>query len=50
MGKLTLVITNLKPHKFRGIESQGMFLAAEKGEQLTLLTGLEDIDDGASVN
>lgn len=50
VGKLTLVITNLKPHKFRGIESQGMFLAAEKGEQLTLLTGLEDIDDGASVN
>ncbi|MGF0040121.1 methionine--tRNA ligase [Peptoniphilaceae bacterium SGI.131] len=50
VGKLTLVIANLKPHKFRGIESQGMFLAAEKGEQLTLLTGLEDIDDGASVN
>lgn len=50
VGKKILVITNLKPAKFRGIESRGMLLAAEDGEgNLSLATTLEDIAHGASI-
>lgn len=48
-GKKILVITNLKPAKFRGIESKGMLLAAEDGDKLSLITVLDDIDDGAVI-
>ncbi len=37
MGKRVVVITNLKPVKLRGVESQGMILAAEDQENLSLL-------------
>lgn len=50
VGKKILVITNLKPAKFRGIESRGMLLAAEDDEgNLSLATTLEDIAHGASI-
>lgn len=51
VGKKVVLVTNLKPVKLRGIESQGMILAAEdsKGD-LSLLTTLEDLQDGATVS
>ena len=50
-GKKILVLTNLKPHKFRGIESQGMLLAAEDQDgNLSIATTLEDIKDGAVIS
>lgn len=50
IGKKVLVIDNLKPHTFRGIESQGMLLAAEdEDKKLTLCTILEDVKDGAKI-
>ena len=50
-GKKILVLTNLKPHKFRGIESSGMVLAAEdENGNLSLATSLEDLEDGAVIS
>ncbi|MBN2111853.1 methionine--tRNA ligase [Candidatus Woesearchaeota archaeon] len=37
VGKNIIVVSNLKPAKLRGIESNGMLLAALKGEKLVLL-------------
>jgi len=37
-GKNIVVLTNLAPRKIRGVESQGMLLAAEAGGRVSLLT------------
>ena len=50
IGKKVVVLTNLPPKKLRGIESQGMILAAEKDGDLSLLSVLEDIEDGAEIS
>lgn len=50
VGKKVIVCMNLKPVKLRGVESNGMLLAADKGEELTMLSVLEDIEDGAEVS
>ncbi len=49
IGKTVVVIANLKPAKIRGVDSQGMLLAASKGEKLTLVTVDEEISSGAQV-
>ncbi|MBC8345775.1 MAG: methionine--tRNA ligase [Candidatus Marinimicrobia bacterium] len=38
LGKMVVVVTNLKPATIFGIESHGMLLAAKKGKELTLIT------------
>ena len=48
IGKNVAVVANLKPAKLRGIESQGMLLCAEKGDQLELIT-IDTIDDGGRI-
>ena len=51
VGKRIVIVANLEPRKLKGIESQGMLLAAsseEKGE-LVLLTVDRDIVEGAKV-
>ena len=51
VGKKVIVVANLKPVKLRGVESRGMILAAEDDQgNLTLLSTLEDIVDGATVS
>jgi methionyl-tRNA synthetase len=51
IGKKVIVVANLKPVKLRGIESRGMVLAAQDADgKLTLLSTLEDIEDGAIVS
>lgn len=50
IGKKVIVIMNLKPIKLKGVESQGMLLAADKNEDLTLLSVLNDIEDGADIS
>jgi len=51
IGKMIVVVSNLKPAKIRGIESNGMLLAAKKGKQLTLVTiDSDEIGSGADVN
>ena len=44
-NKKIIVVTNLKPAKLRGIESNGMLLAAEKGKEVGLLT-VKDAEPG----
>lgn len=54
-GKKIVVLCNLKPAKFRGVQSNGMLLAAEgpdtRKETITLLTVMDDsIPVGSRVN
>lgn len=49
VGKILVVVANLKPAKLRGIESQGMILAAAEGENLVLVTVDDVIKPGAEV-
>ena len=48
-GKYVILVANLKPVKLRGIESQGMILAASNDKDLVLATIDKAIDSGASV-
>ncbi len=50
VGKLIIVVANLKPAKLMGIESRGMLLAAKKDGQLKLLTVSGDIEPGAKIS
>ncbi len=51
VGKHIVVVTNLKPKKFMGVESKGMLLAAgcEKGEVPVLLTVEKEVKPGTKV-
>ncbi len=53
VGKLIVVVVNLQPRKMRGLESQGMLLAAVAGspaESLSLLTVDKEIPVGTRVS
>jgi methionyl-tRNA synthetase len=50
VGKTIIVVTNLKPATIRGIESNGMLLAAMKGADLALVTLDKDLPAGAEVS
>ncbi len=49
IGKLVVVVANLQPAKIRGLESQGMLLAAENSGELSLLTVDKEIGTGAKI-
>lgn len=49
VGKQIVIVANLEPAKIRGVESQGMLLAASDDNGLTLLAPSGDIADGAEV-
>lgn len=49
VGKKVVVVNNLEPAVIRGVESQGMLLAASTAEKLTLVTPERDISSGAQV-
>ncbi|AZT89363.1 methionine--tRNA ligase [Caldicellulosiruptor changbaiensis] len=49
IGKKIVVVANLKPAKLRGVESQGMLLAASIDDELCLITPEKDIKEGAKV-
>lgn len=48
-GKFVVVVANLKPVKLRGIESQGMILAASDDKDLALVTLDRVMDTGTKV-
>ena len=50
VGKNVIVVKNLAPRKMRGIESEGMLLAADYEDDLTLLTTLKDMKPGSKVS
>jgi len=50
IGKKIIVIVNLEPAKIRGIESNGMLLAASKGKEMVLVSIDKDIESGAKIS
>ncbi len=48
IGMKVVLVANLKPVKLRGVESQGMILAATSGKKLTLVEA--DIESGSIVS
>ena len=50
VGKKVMVITNLKPAKLAGMESQGMILCAEAPDgTLSLMTPERDVPSGSEI-
>ena len=50
VGKQVIVVTNLKPAKLRGIESQGMVLCAEdENGDLALIAPIKSVKSGSIV-
>ncbi|MFM8411510.1 MAG: methionine--tRNA ligase subunit beta, partial [Alphaproteobacteria bacterium] len=49
VGRQIVVVANLKPAKLRGIESQGMLLAASDDDGLTLVRPERETKPGARV-
>lgn len=50
VGKKVIVVTNLKPANLRGVQSEGMILAASFEQELDLLTILKDLPNGTIVS
>lgn len=49
VGKTIIVVANLEPRKFMGLESQGMLLAADTPEKPVILTTEEPVEPGARI-
>ncbi len=52
IGRNLIIVTNLAPRKMRGLESQGMLLAASTPDhsRVIVLTTESDIDPGSAVS
>lgn len=50
VGKTVLYLANLKPKKFRGVNSHGMLLLADNGETLSLMVTEKGFKSGCEVN
>jgi methionyl-tRNA synthetase len=50
VGKSIVVVANLAPARIRGIESNGMLLAAVSGSQLAVVTLDRDMAPGSQVS
>ena len=50
VGKKIVMITNLKPVKLCGVESQGMIICAEdKDGKISYLSPEKDLEDGSEI-
>jgi len=49
IGKQIVVVANLQPATLRGVESQGMLLAASDGEKVIVLSPEKPIASGSKV-
>ncbi len=49
VGMQVIVVTNLQPRKIRDLESQGMILASEEGENVVLLSTHKKVTNGSIV-
>jgi methionyl-tRNA synthetase len=50
VGKQIVVVANLEPAKLRGMESQGMLLAASDNDRVIILTTEKPVTAGARVS
>lgn len=49
VGKKIIIVNNLAPVLLRGVESQGMLLAAQDGDKVVILTTEKDVKPGAII-
>ncbi len=49
VGKTVVLVSNLKPARIRGVESNGMILCASDGKQIVFVTPEKDIPSGTTV-
>ena len=49
-GKTIIVLANLEPRKLKGIESQGMLLAATQDNKVILLTSDKNTEAGMEIS
>ena len=50
VGKKVVVVSNLKPVKLRGVESQGMILCASNDTDLDIVSIAKDLPNGTNVS
>ncbi len=50
VGKQIIVVANLEPVKLRGVESQGMLLAARDGDRVVIMTPDAVVTPGSKVS
>lgn len=50
VGRQVVVVANLETAKLRGLESQGMVLAASDGDRIVILTPEKQVAPGAKVS
>jgi len=50
VGKNVIVVANLRPATLRGVESQGMILAATSGSEVVVCTTFKDAAPGSPVS
>ena len=50
VGKQVVIVANLEPAMLRGVESQGMVLAASDGERVVVLSPEKAVAVGAKVS
>lgn len=50
VGKQVVVVANLEPAKLRGLESQGMLLAARDGDRVVVLAPDAPVASGSKVS
>ena len=50
IGRQVVVVANLETAKLRGLESQGMVLAASDGDRIVILTPEKKVNPGAKVS
>ena len=50
VGKQVVVVANLETAKLRGVESQGMRLAASDGDRIVILTPEKKVAPGAKIS
>ena len=50
VGRKIVVVANLQPRRLRGVESQGMLLAANDGARAVLLAPDRDVPSGVRVS
>ena len=49
VGKKIIIVNNLAPAVLRGVESQGMLLAAQDDGKIVILTTEKDVKPGAKI-
>ena len=50
VGKTVVIVANLTPAVIRGVESQGMLLAVNEDDRLTIVTAEKDVPSGMKVS